>query len=81
LAVGMAELIPNLGLFISLVGAVSSSTLAFIFPPIINIFTRWNCPDHLNWVFWKDISVLTFGLIGFATGTYASLENIMKPDE
>ncbi|MPC26450.1 Proton-coupled amino acid transporter 4 [Portunus trituberculatus] len=37
----LAAAIPNIGLFISLVGAVSSSTLAIIFPPIIELVTFW----------------------------------------
>ena len=36
-----AALIPNIGLFISLIGAVASSTLAIIFPCIMEIVTFW----------------------------------------
>ncbi|CAL8115866.1 unnamed protein product [Orchesella dallaii] len=75
----MAELIPNLGLFISLVGAVSSSTLALIFPPLINILTTWNAGyGKFRWELWKDISIMIFGAVGFAAGTYVSLERILE---
>ena len=40
---GLAAAIPNIGLFITLVGAVSSSFLALIFPPFIDLVTHW--PD------------------------------------
>ncbi|CAL8122208.1 unnamed protein product [Orchesella dallaii] len=78
---GMAELIPSLGLFISLVGAVASTTLALVFPPLINILTGWNSQQPqliTNWEFWKDIFLMTFGILASISGTYASLEDIVK---
>ncbi|XP_047530702.1 proton-coupled amino acid transporter-like protein pathetic isoform X1 [Vanessa atalanta] len=74
-----AVLIPNLSSIISLVGAFSSSALALIFPPIIEIITFW--PERLGtkgWILWKDLAIIIFGITGFVFGTYASLENILK---
>lgn len=70
---------PDLELIISLVGAFSSSTLALIFPPIIEIITFW--PHGLgknNWLLWKDLGIMLFGILGFVFGTYASLEQMVN---
>lgn len=76
-----AALIPNLSGIISLVGAFSSSGLALIFPPVIEIMTFW--PDQLgkhNWVLWKDILIILFGLTGFVFGTITSVKNLLFQD-
>lgn len=73
-----AALIPNLSGIISLVGAFSSSALALIFPPLIEIMTFW--PDQLgknDWKLWKDCGIIIFGITGFIFGTYTSVENIL----
>ncbi|XP_037957290.1 proton-coupled amino acid transporter-like protein CG1139 [Teleopsis dalmanni] len=76
----LAACIPNLGPIISLVGAVSSSALALIAPPIIEIITFWTVGfGRYNWVLWKDIGILVFGLCGFVFGTYASVAQILNP--
>jgi solute carrier family 36 (proton-coupled amino acid transporter) len=77
--VSAAALIPNLSGIISLVGAFSSSALALIFPPFIEIVTFW--PGKLgkyDWKLWKDIFIMIFGITGFVFGTYASLETILN---
>lgn len=74
--------IPNLGAVISLVGAFSSSALALIFPPLIEIVTFW--PDNLGnykWVLWKDAAIILFGFVGFLVGSYVSLLNILYPEQ
>lgn len=77
----MAALVPNLGPIISLVGAVSSSTLALIFPPLIEIITFY--PDQLgrySWMLWKDIGIMIFGILGFVFGSYASIMALLNPE-
>ncbi|XP_059475190.1 proton-coupled amino acid transporter-like protein CG1139 [Neocloeon triangulifer] len=76
----LASAVPNLGAVISLVGAVSSSTLALIFPPIIELITFWPtepgqkiCP----WMVTKDLTIMIFGILGFGFGTYTSIVNII----
>lgn len=76
----LAAAIPNLGAVISLVGAFSSSALALIFPPLIEIVTFW--PDRLGrykWMLWKDIAIMIFGFAGFLVGSYVSVLNIISP--
>lgn len=74
----LAELIPDLGLFISLVGAMSSSTLALIFPPIINILVNYSTGyGKCRWSLWKDLALILFGAIGCLAGTYVSIEQII----
>lgn len=75
----LAALIPDLGAVISLVGAVSSSALALIFPPLIEIITFWKVGlGRYNWILWKDIAIVVFGLLGFGFGSYSSIENILN---
>ncbi|KAL3266084.1 hypothetical protein HHI36_010270 [Cryptolaemus montrouzieri] len=78
----LAIAIPNLGAVITLVGAFSSSALALLFPPLIEIAAFY--PDkwgRYNWILWKDIAILIFGFIGFFFGTYAAILNILKIED
>lgn len=76
----LAACIPNLGPIISLVGAISSSALALIAPPIIEIITFWAVGyGRYNWMLWKDFAILIFGISGFVFGTYASTAQILYP--
>ncbi|XP_075151679.1 proton-coupled amino acid transporter-like protein acs [Haematobia irritans] len=77
----LAACIPNLGPIISLVGAVSSSTLALIAPPLLEIITFWPIGfGRYKWILLKDIGILIFGLCGFFFGTYASIAQILNPN-
>lgn len=76
--VAIAAVIPHLGLMISLIGSVASSTLALIFPPILEIVTFW--PDGLGkwkWRLWKDIAICSFGIIGFCAGSTVTIMQII----
>lgn len=80
LTVVIAAAIPNLGPFISLIGAVCLSTLGLIFPSVIEIVTFWEKPGmgQYNWRLWKNVALIMFGIIGFLTGTYVSVLEILE---
>jgi len=71
----LAAAIPRLDLFISLVGSVSSSTLALMAPAIIDTVTPG---AHCSWPrMLKNFFIFLFGFVGFGAGTYVSLEQIV----
>lgn len=76
----LAIAIPTIGPFMSLIGAVCVSTLGFMFPAIIEIITYYERPGFgfLNWILWKDIFLVLFGVGGFVIGTYVSLLEIKE---
>ncbi|XP_011495340.1 PREDICTED: proton-coupled amino acid transporter 1 isoform X2 [Ceratosolen solmsi marchali] len=74
----LAEAIPHLGLFISLVGAVSSTALALLIPPIIEIVVCWQNATLGKFTVIKDVFILLIGLLGCVTGTYESITQILK---
>ncbi|XP_015928320.1 proton-coupled amino acid transporter 1 isoform X3 [Parasteatoda tepidariorum] len=76
----MAIAIPNLDLLISLVGALASSSLALIFPPIIELVTVWNnnmSRKQLTLIIIKDAAIITFGIFGCVIGTYTAIREIV----
>ncbi|CAH0402192.1 unnamed protein product [Chilo suppressalis] len=75
----LAESIPQLGLFISLVGAVSSTALALMFPPLIELVMISQKPNgpHYFTIF-KDVTIILLGVFIFITGTYESVASIIR---
>jgi len=76
LTFGLAAAIPKLDLFISLVGAMASSTLALMAPAVIDIVTQG---EKCSWsrVF-KNVLIFILGFFGFLLGSYVSIRNIIK---
>ncbi|XP_056238891.1 proton-coupled amino acid transporter 1 isoform X2 [Seriola aureovittata] len=73
----LAVLIPELDLVISLVGSVSSSFLALIFPPILQILA-FHEEGLSPLVTGKNVVISLVGLVGFLTGTYIAIVEIIN---
>lgn len=80
MTVVIAVLVPDLDGFISLVGALCLSMLGLIFPAVIDLVTSYEEPGlgRFNWRLWKNIFLIFFGLIGFVTGTYISIQGMTE---
>jgi len=77
----LAATIPHLDLMIALVGALSSSALALVFPPLLELVTYWNEPlgyGRCQWRVGKDILIMLFGILGFVIGTLTTLINVVQ---
>lgn len=70
-----AELIPHIGLFISLVGTVCSTALALVFPPLCDLALNWG---KWSWNYVYDVCSIIIAVVGFVTGTYCSVSAIVE---
>ncbi|VDM59459.1 unnamed protein product [Angiostrongylus costaricensis] len=74
----IAELVPHLALFISLMGAFSGASMALLFPPCIELLTCYAKQELTSSVWVKNVFLLCFAMLGFTTGTFAALSEIFK---
>uniref|UniRef100_A0AAY4D5W1 Amino acid transporter transmembrane domain-containing protein n=1 Tax=Denticeps clupeoides TaxID=299321 RepID=A0AAY4D5W1_9TELE len=73
----VAVLVPRLDVVISLVGAFSSSALALVFPPLLELIIL-SPPPPTNII--KNLLIALLGVLGFLTGTYVTMEEIIYPE-
>nr|XP_029715231.1 proton-coupled amino acid transporter-like protein pathetic isoform X1 [Aedes albopictus] len=80
ITVFIAAALPNIGPFVTLIGAVCLSTLGMMFPAVIELVTFYEKPGYgrFNWILWKNIFLILFGVVGFITGTYVSIEEFSQ---
>ena len=71
----LASVIPQLDNFISLVGALSSSALALIFPPLFYSLTWPRAPMLVHI---KNATIAIFGVVGGIFGTVMSIKSIVE---
>lgn len=77
----LAAVVPKLGPIISLFGAVFSSSLAVIFPPIIEVLTfGLDGMGKYYWKLWKNSAIVIFGVLGFVFGAYVSIVELTARD-
>ncbi|CAD7090733.1 unnamed protein product [Hermetia illucens] len=80
LTFAIAELVPKLNLFISMIGAVCSTALALVFPPVIEMILSWgNISKGPNgWMLLKNTCILLVALLGFSTGGFESISSLVN---
>ena len=76
----LALSIPQLDNFISLVGSISCTALAIIFPIFIHILTLTSEGDGRVplFIFFKDGVIMVMGVFMFMFGTYTSVARIIE---
>ncbi len=89
LTASFALALPDLSDLIALIGAVASSALALIFPPLLHLMVFIevdNLPFYgtysrsmVKQTLWmvKDILIMLLGVIGMVLGTYASIDGLV----
>lgn len=73
----LAITVPQLDNFVSLVGATFAAGLALIFPPILFTMCFWKSELSTSEIL-KNITISVLGIIGMVTGTYISIDAIIK---
>lgn len=73
----MAESILNVGALISLIGALCSTALALVFPPVLEIILGLAQGGKICWMVWlKNSLILVLAIFIFLTGTFESLKEL-----
>ena len=73
---GLAAAVPQLNNVISLVGALTTTFLAYIFPVTIHSSTFYDKLSRLELA--KNFAIFLVGILGFLAGTYTSVTKIIK---
>ncbi|XP_075229408.1 proton-coupled amino acid transporter-like protein pathetic isoform X2 [Lycorma delicatula] len=75
----IAAIFPNLGPFLTLIGALSLSIVGLILPPILEVLIYSKSPGlgSYYWRLWKNIPILLFGITGLITGTMVAIKEMI----
>jgi hypothetical protein len=74
----LAILIPRIDLFISLIGAIASSTLALIIPPLLDLVMFWPESNFSKIKLFKNVAFIIFGIGIFGFGSFFSIKDIIN---
>ncbi|KAL1456810.1 hypothetical protein WDU94_001510 [Cyamophila willieti] len=80
LTFALSFLVPNLELFVSLIGALCLGLLSMWIPAIVDLLTFWNTHTGLRRVLFigRNITIIMVACFVTITGVYVSMENIAK---
>nr|CUU98652.1 hypothetical transcript [Hymenolepis microstoma] len=78
----IAMLVPHLDLMVSLLGAISSSVLAILAPPILEIIHYWPEREQIPWFYAKiaakNVFIISVGVFSAVFGTAATVLEIAR---
>jgi len=78
LSVVVALMVPKIGPFLGLVGALFFSFLGIILPVFLEFVVFWDAGyGTLKWRLWKNILILLFGIMALIFGTHSSMAGII----
>ncbi|XP_055845721.1 proton-coupled amino acid transporter-like protein pathetic [Episyrphus balteatus] len=78
-AVGLAVAVPSIAPFMGLIGAFCFSILGLIMPVVIEIIMNLETGfGKFNWIIWKNILILFFGIFALIFGSKSAINDIMK---
>ncbi|KAM3968091.1 proton-coupled amino acid transporter-like protein pathetic [Aphomia sociella] len=75
---GIGIALPMLEQIINLVGALFYSILGVIIPGIIETVLRWQNLGRYNWILWKNILIVLFGLCCLLSGCAVTVADIIS---
>lgn len=76
----LAEVVPALNAFISLIGALCSTGLAMILPPVIELVCAYGGTTDRpsGFMISKNCVIIILAMFGLVTGTYESLQKLAE---
>lgn len=77
---GLAIAVPDLGPFISFIGAVFHSFLGIFIPAAIEtvLLSSYGGYGVLKWKLWKNIFLMLFAMVALFSGAFVSIKDIIK---
>lgn len=78
-AVLLAVIVPTIGPFMGLIGALCFGFLGLVFPVILETVLYYDIGfGPGKWVLWKNIAIFIFGILAIIFGSYNSVVDIIK---
>ncbi|KAL0839719.1 hypothetical protein ABMA28_016365 [Loxostege sticticalis] len=75
---GIGIALPMLEQIINLVGALFYSILGLIIPGVIETVFRWENLGRFNWILWKNVLIVLFGLLALVSGCAVTILDIIE---
>ncbi|CAG9792101.1 unnamed protein product [Diatraea saccharalis] len=74
---GIGIALPMLEQIINIVGALFYSILGLIIPGIVETIFRWENLGRFNWIMWKNMFIILFGICSLLSGCAVTISDII----